>query len=199
MKLTGIENLYKDMKIKKIERYKFNFIYAKVEFDVIFFIDESPFILMFGVKKTRFYFEVEVKSGYQIVPYFDEKVYRELVALFEFNINEKGPFKPIYFFEALNDRFPAYASINERPSPSELAHYYRNIEEADKIYFWGWIDHEKNKKENKDYKGNVSKENLEKTKKLLGYKAYERCKKKNISSRWTDDQSKEISFDFVEK
>lgn len=192
MKMTGIESLYKDMRRKNIDRYKFCFNYAKVDFDVIFFIDESPFILMLGIVRTRFYFEVQVNPGYQIVPLFDEKVYKELVKLLEFDNIVNSPFKPIYFFEALNKVIPKYADLRNSPKPSEIAKYYRDIEEADKKYFWGWIDHEKNRKENECYKGNVTPDNLRKTRKLLGYEAYMRCKEKNISSRWTDDRSKEI-------
>ena len=84
MRLSGIKNLYVDMKRKKINRYKFEFIYAKVEFDVIFFIDEEPFILMFGVKKNNFYFEVEVRGGFSIIPIFEQRVYKKIVELFDF-------------------------------------------------------------------------------------------------------------------
>jgi len=196
--LTGIEKLYKDMKSKKIDRYKFDFHYAEVEFDVIFFIDEKPFVLMFGVKKSNFYFEIEMKNGYTIIPYFENNVYDTLMKLFKFKSGGGDIFKPIYFFEALNKHFPKSANTKSIPKPSDIGRYRREVEEADKIYFWGWIDHEKNRKENQNYKGNVSDTNLEKTRKLLGYKAYLRCKKKNISSRWTDDGSKEIPYSLDE-
>lgn len=194
MKLTGIESLYKDMRSKNIDRYKFDFKYAEVEFDIIFFIDEKPFILMFGVKKSNFYFEIEIKNGYTIIPYFEKKVYDTLIKLFKFEDRGNDVFKPIYFFETLNERIPKFAIKKNIAKPSEIARYRRDVEESDKIYFWGWIDHEKNRSENHDYKGNVSDKNLEKTRKLLGYKAYLRCKEKNISSKWTDDESKEIEY-----
>ncbi|MCS7465006.1 DUF6037 family protein [Paenibacillus doosanensis] len=61
--------------------------------------------------------------------------------------------------------------------------YRKDVEEADKIYFMGWLD--------KTISGNkATPNNLEKTRLLLGQDAYVRCKAKNVSSRWTDDVKK---------
>lgn len=54
LKLEGIEKLYRDMQNKHIDRQKFDFKYNATEFDVIFFTDEIPYNLMFGVKRKIF-------------------------------------------------------------------------------------------------------------------------------------------------
>lgn len=65
--------------------------------------------------------------------------------------------------------------------------YVRDIEEADKICFYG---REHNNEENI----HVTDDNLIKTKEFLGYQAYLVCKEKNISSRWSDLENKAKNF-----
>lgn len=187
MKLEGLKALYKDMKDKKIERYKIQFSFHGVAFDVFFFIDENPFILMFGVKVENFYFEVQVKSGFEVNPIFDEDTYQELMKILNLSYDPNNPFKPKYFFEEFNKKIPQKVISSDLPEPQEVAAFRRNVEENQKIYFFGWKDNNKTDE-------NVSPENLRKTKLLLGEVAYERCKKKNISSKWTDKEHLALKF-----
>jgi len=192
MKLTGLREIYKQMKKLDLESIKFEFTYAKVGFDVIFFIDDSPFILMFGIKKVNQYFEIKVKEGFEIVPFIEDKdVFKTLIKLFEFSGDGDKTFKMKHFFESFNMNIPSYITISSKTLPTDIAKYDNDVEEADRIYFWGWINHGLNKKLNSDYKGSVKQPNLMKTKKYLGKKAFMRCTKYNISSRWTDDKKKE--------
>ena len=85
------------------------------------------------------------------------------------NKNNTEPFKPKHFFEAFNNGIPQYVNSKNKVRPIDIAKYRRDVEESDKIFFFGWIDHEKNKIENKNYKGNVQKGNLDKTRKYLVY------------------------------
>lgn len=176
MILEGLRSLYKEMKNINLERYKIPFNYNNVSFDVFFFIDETPFILMFGVKALNFYFEVEVNNGFLINPILDKEVYYKLIEILNLNSNSNNPFKPQYFFEEFNKKIPGNISVNNKPKPHEIAQFRRDVEENEKIYFLGWKDNNLNNE-------NVSPENLYKTKRLLGDNAFERCKRKNISSR----------------
>lgn len=180
MQLDGLRNLYRDMKINNLERYKIQFAFNNVSFDVFFFIDESPFILMFGVRAFNFYFELQVESRFQINPILEKDTYATLVSILNLNYDSQNPFKPNYFFEEFNKKIPQKVMLNNVPKPHEIGQFRRNIEENEKIHFFGWQD-------NKIRNEKVSQENLIKTKLLLGKKAYERCKQKNISSRWTND------------
>lgn len=83
------------------------------------------------------------------------------------------------FFDEFNKQLPKFTHTYSTPMPQTIAVYCSNVDEPEKIYFFCWLD---NNKTGHD----VSLDNLLKTKKLLSNKAYERCKRGNISSRWTD-------------
>ena len=56
MKLDGLVELYKSMKVQGIDRYRFEYKCGRAVFDVFFFVDGSPFLLLFGVKAENFSF-----------------------------------------------------------------------------------------------------------------------------------------------
>lgn len=181
LKLNGIEPLYRDMKVKELDRYKFLFQFRNIKFDVFFFIDEEPYILLFGVQAENFSFEIKVIRGFNIEPIFDNNSYIKLAKILGFKPDPANPFRPIVFFEDFNQKVPSIAEKRCRPKPHEVAVYRRNVEESDKIYYMGWRD-------NNLLNQNVSEENLEKTRQILGIQAYDICKRKNLSTRWTDDK-----------
>ncbi|MFT9076316.1 DUF6037 family protein [Ethanoligenens sp.] len=187
MVLNGLRNLYKSMKSQKIQRYKFNFSYCGVNFDTFFFIDNEPFKLALGVIAYNLYFEVRVDRGFVIKIQIEPETYKKLIEVLDFRYSKNGPFKPIYFFEALNKAIPHIARKQNVAKPHDIAVYITNVEESEKIYFCGWRDDEKRHE-------HVRLPNLEKTKKLLSHKAYIMCKEKNISSRWTADKDRAVEF-----
>jgi hypothetical protein len=183
MKLDGLVNLYRSMKSQGIDRCRFEYRHGRALFDVFFFIDDSPFILLFGAKGEAFSFEVEVTSGFNINPTLDSATYKELCRILGLEYDPNNPFSPKGFFAQFNQHVPRTASINANAEPHDIAQYRNVAEEEDKIYFLGW--------RNNDRRGErVSEVNLAKTKDLLGKKAYDRCNSKNISSCWTDDPDK---------
>lgn len=184
MKLNGIQSLYSGMRGQSIDRYRFDYKNGKGHFDIFFFIDEQPFILLFGAKGGNFSFEVQVKKGFEIQTMLDKETFNKLLDFLGIKYSPQNPFSTNKFFQDFNQNIPNSARLSNIPKPQEIIKYRKNVEESEKIYFWKWLDNTK--------QGNhVSEENLEKTKKILGIKAYERCKKKNISSCWTNDKSKE--------
>ena len=184
MQLDGLKNLYQAMKKVKIERYRFDYKNGKGKFDIFFFIDENPFILLFGAKGGNFSFELVVKNGFTIDTKLDKETYKKLIRFLDIEYSEGDPFSTFKFFEDFNLSIPNKLSVSNLAKPHEIIKYRKNVEESNKIYFWKWLDNTKQGNE-------VSIENLEKTKQLLGIQAYNRCKNKNISSCWTDDKSKE--------
>ncbi|MBB6670063.1 DUF6037 family protein [Cohnella nanjingensis] len=191
MKLDGIIPLYNNMRLLNLDRYRFGFIYNNVSFDVFFFLDESPYKLMFGVKAENFYFEKDVKKGFVIDPTLEREKYSELCRILGLQYDPINKFKPIYFFLEFNKNITQKVIKKNIPRPHELAVYRKDVEESDKIFFMGWLDNKAN--DNK-----VTPKNLEKTRLLLGRDAYFRCKAKNVSSRWTDDikKAQEVILDF---
>lgn len=185
MKLDGVLSLYKSMKDQDIERYRFEYNAGQAVFDVFFFIDSSPYLLLFGVKAKNFSFELEVKQGFMIDHQLDSETYKRLCEALELEYNPDRPFSPYNFFSHFNKQIPTHASMQQKAKPHDLAQYKNIAEEADKIYFIGWRDNSK-------WGTNVQQSNLTKTKELLGEKAYRSCQKKNISSCWTDKKDMAI-------
>lgn len=171
------------MRQQNIERYRFNFNFDRVKFEVFYFIDESPHILTFCVIAHNYYFEIPVQKGFQIRPFIEK--YKEFCRVMGFTYNPDSPFSTMVFFEHFNHQTPHLASRANIPKPRDIAAVYGDkIEEHERIYFVCWIDNER-------LGHNVSETNLEKTRKLISYEAYLRCKNKNISSRWSPNPSAE--------
>jgi hypothetical protein len=106
MKLDRLKNLYIGMRNSKIERYKIQFTFNNVSFDVFFFIDENPYLLVFGVKAVNFYFEVKVKSGFSINTFFPKDIHTRLIAILNLKYDPNSSFKLNYFFEDFNKKIP---------------------------------------------------------------------------------------------
>lgn len=184
MKLS-LFNLYKSMIKQDIERYKFNFKFNQFNFEAIYFIGEEPHVLSFGIINHNFYFESCVEKEFRIRPYINNL--NKFCEIMGFEYNKENPFHPSKFFSSFDGQLPSLADNKGIPKPSKVALHRKNVMESDEIYFVGWLDNNKAGR-------NVHSENLEKTRRLLSYEAYTRCKEKNISSRWSPYPSDENKY-----
>lgn len=178
MKLFEIKSLLYDMKLNKTEQDKFAFKYNNVKFDVIILVDREPYELLFGVIDVNYAFTLTLSKGYELEMLSNVTFYKLCDIL---NLKPgKDEFNSYKFLRFFAKQIPkSYSRI--KIEPDEIAiHKRHNINESDKIYFKGWRTHTTD--------GNTVR-NLEKTKALLGNKAYEYCKKHNISSCWSDKKS----------
>jgi Family of unknown function (DUF6037) len=184
MKLDRLESLYRSMKFHDIERYRFEYKVRVAVFDVFFFTDESPFLLLFGVKAKNFCFDLKVDpSSFVIDHLLDPLTYKGLCKVLELEYDPENKFSPWKFFFEFNSKIPKVAFANQKSKPQDVARYRSFSEEPDKVYFCGWRDNDK--------RGDKV-QNLDKTRALLGEKAYQRCKDKNISSCWTANEKAAI-------
>lgn len=182
MKLEALRSIYQEMRNYNMERYKFIINYnAETSFEVIFFIDESPFILTFGLKAHNLYFEVPVERGFNVRVVLENEVYKKLSSILSHKsfVGRSTPFKPSSFFENFDRMIPKHFNPKSIPSIYEIAQH-RVVEEKEKVYFMGW-------KDNNITNERVREQNLKKTRLLLSEEAYKRSKQKNMSSRWTDN------------
>ncbi len=184
-KFTALESLHNNMKLNDMERVVFPFRYNEKGFSCIFITDILPYRLYLStLGEKAITFELEINNKYETSSYMED--YNKLIEYLELTYDPKHKFKPNDFFRSLNSKIPA--SCNNQPSYRDIiliAASHRNIEESNKIYFCGW-------RNNKT--GNVREGNLEKTRSAFGDVLAELCKKKNISSRWTDiDNDEEIN------
>ena len=189
--LNGLVALSKSMKDQDIDRYRFEYRHGKALFDVFFFIDEKPYVLLFGAKGENFSFEVIVSCKFEIEIYLDNTTYYGLCRVLQLRYNPDNRFSTRGFFEEFNQATPSKAKVTSIPEPHEIANYRSVAEEEDKTFFLSWRNNAKRGDQ-------VSETNLMKTKQLLSYKAFERCKDKNISSCWTDDSTKAKKYKLPE-
>lgn len=181
LKLTNLKQLYGEMKTTQQTRQQFQITYNSVVADVFFFIDKTPFILAFGIVATQAYFELQVTTGFNVVSLFDNETYDLIIKEFHIQYKPDHKFRPSDFLEAINLKLPKHVSETKPVEPKHIAKYHRDIEEADKIYFCGFINQSK-------FGRHVSSQNLYKTHVLMGEEAYRRCLLEGISTKWTDKQ-----------
>jgi hypothetical protein len=189
MRLTGLQPLYRSMRAQDMERTKFRYQHNHLVFDCLFFIDTEPhFELVMGCLGHNFTIFVEVRKGFEITPYIEPKeTFLALRnALFQ-GMGSTNKFDPMAFFTEFNRHIPNHTSPDQAPTPDDVGRHYPDIEEADKRFFCGWLDNTK--------QGNhVSPSNLAKTRRLLGQRAHDLAQRRNLSTRWTHEQSKAIAF-----
>lgn len=175
---TGLRTLHKDMMTKKEERATFPFEFKGKAFSCIFLTDIIPYRLYLTTLGLHpMVFELEIERGYKAKCFIDD--YKSLIEYLEIRYDPTHKFVPGDFFEALNKRIPK--EFMRRPDYKhiiKIASKKRKIEEETKIYFCGW---RRNAPEQ-----NVTEKNLEKTRSAFGDTKAELCKRKNISSCWTD-------------
>ncbi|BCN08303.1 hypothetical protein RPSD_01880 [Ralstonia solanacearum] len=187
MKLDGLEPLYQDMQAKKLDRIRFDYRHGRVSFDVYFFIDGPTYQLLFGARGHNVAFEIKVDRNFEIWPRLDDDDYKALCKALGLTYDPANPFSPRAFFEDFAKHIPSAVPANHTVNPQDLVRFRRDVEEADKVYFCGWRD-------NTVRCETVTEKNLHKTRELLGEKAYTTCEARNISSCWTDDRTKAITF-----
>lgn len=176
--LNGLRPLHKSMLTQGISRQKFSYKHLAVEFDVYFFIDESPYELLFGAKGYNFAFTVIVQAGFKVAPYMKQEDYFRLREILGIKGGSGDPFSITAFLNEFDKKIPTNASTPAIPEPHEIS-VTRDVDEAHKRFFFGW--------RNNDIRGErVSEKNLNKTRELMGVPTYESCLKHNVSSKWTD-------------
>lgn len=183
MRLNNLSVLYVEMQKLGICRCRFRFEINRVAFDVFFLADVVPYILLLGLRGGVFSVEFNVSEEFEVKPYIDRGKYHELCRLLGLRWSPDNKFDPKKFLAALDASVPKQVRALQAVESRHIAHYWNNLEEANLVYFWQWRD-------NNIRNQRVSQKNLEKTRLLLGQRAYQICKDRNISSVWTDDPSK---------
>lgn len=105
-----------------------------------FLINENPFKLLFGLIGGNFALDLDVERGFRINPKIPKYKYYKLCEILEIEYNPTNPFSLSAFFREFNFKIPKIAYKDQKAQAHQVARYYRNLEEADKIYFFGWRD-----------------------------------------------------------
>jgi len=167
------------MTAQKIDMQQFKITVGVASFDCLFSVRETPFILSLtsrGINPKFFVFEVH--KGYWIKEYFG-KMYSELLSVLKIDGRSGKKLIPKDFLSDIDRSIPTIASPKRIPSSEMILSLRHDLEERDKPYFDAWIYWDKASGRS------PSKDNLKKTKLLLGIEAYNYSKKMNASSRWS--------------
>lgn len=178
IRLSGLWHFRRKMEAVGVGRDSFSYKANKATLKVVYLIDCRPNELIIGVEGVRIYaFPVEVTTDCYVTPYLGSHYGPLLDALGV----EKGTreFRTVNFFRELDGFVPDRPSVKAFPETEHIARFLDDVEEAEKVYFRGWLTHG-------DVR-HVTVENLRKTGRLLGPAAYESCLEHNISSRWSAD------------
>ncbi|WP_422823783.1 DUF6037 family protein [Variovorax robiniae] len=186
MQIPHLSQLHVNMIAQRLTKTKFAFRFRTLVFSVIYIADQFPHELLFGCRANNLFFVVKVRRDYSVSTYLGE-AYGALVRALELHPNRANPFSPAVFFNEFAEVVPVATNAGRTPSITEIAIHSRDVEDADKIYFFGWLTHD-------GKTSSSSKKNLAKTLRLCGYATYQFCSRHNISSRWTDDATKEVQY-----
>lgn len=164
-------------------REKFHFSFKNIKFTIIFLIDRSPFELLIGAVGTQWATVLTMSNGFNITGMADKDFF-ELRNLL--NLNSKKfsePFSSWTFIKIIESYAPAQCS-SYIFQPHDIAKYKLSDNDK-KIYFIGWNDHIKDKR---------NAQNFDKTERLLGKNVADFCRENNISSMWSEIPSEHVSY-----
>ncbi|MDP1771781.1 MAG: DUF6037 family protein [Methylobacter sp.] len=178
MKLDKLALLYANMKAQGITKTKFDFAFRNLLFSVIYIAEQFPHEILFGCRAHDLFFVVQVQRDFTISTYLGDS-YRALMEALGLHPNPSNRFSPNVFFEEFKSAIPQSATPANVPTVTDIASISRDVEEANKIYFLGWLPHD-------GIRSKPSADNLAKTKRICGHVTYNTCLRHHISSRWTD-------------
>ena len=187
MRLNNLAVLHHAMVEGGISRYRFGYTTNGVAFQIFFFAEGDPFELLFGCLANNSAFTINVDHLYRIDPALPRDTFRTLCQALGLTFDPNNKFRTSAFFQSFSRAIPTTVEPAGRVRPRDIAPFSRDIEEADRVYFCGWRD-------NTVRGEHVSSANLRKTRDWLGLPAFLSCQRRNISSCWTDDPTRELAF-----
>lgn len=162
---------------------QFRLTCGAASFDCLFSVSESPFILSLTSRgENPKFFKFSVEKGYWIREYFGE-MYGDLVEVLRIDGRSGESLIPKNFLMQLDRQIPRFAKKQAIPSSEEIVRLRHDLEERDKPYFDTWIYW------SKDSGRGPTKENLEKTRLVMGYQAYQYSIDRNASSKWSANKT----------
>lgn len=180
MKMNNLQLLHQSMMSKNVDIQQFRIVTGAASFDCLFSVREAPFVLTLTSRGlSPKFFKFDVKKGYWITPYFKDFFY-ELVEVLSTNSKSKVRLEPKKFLEQVNSVIPKVAKVDKVPSTDQIIKLRLDIlEKREKRFFDTWIYWKS------EERPGPSKENLQKTKSVLGKDALEHSISMRASSRWS--------------
>lgn len=182
MKCYDFIQLIDDMKLNNVDKEHYSFVFNSFQFDVILSITYFGYEILVAVHTHNWGCVLNMNKNYIIdIP---NEVYFSLCNLLNLNWSNDH-FSSAVFLQLLSKNSPKQSQctgVNYLTLRNYLP--YRQVDEADKIYFCGWNDHKKDKRKAK---------NFDKTEFFFGRSVTDYCRKNNISSLWSDIPRNELN------
>lgn len=182
--LPNLGRLTRSMLACGIERQRFEYVHGRGIFDVFYCLGSPDAELLLGARGADppLAISIAVVGGKYVHTYLGTQ-YGALCEYLGLRYNPDNPFSTRDFFMQLDEHVPRAAIPTRSPRYQDLVEYRGRERDRDGRWFLSW-------KQNAPPETNVTEENLRKTKELLGCRAFEICKRHNISSCWTHDRSR---------
>lgn len=187
MKLENLSLLYSNMRAQKLSKTKFEFRFRALLFSVIYIAEQFPHELLFGCRAHNLFIVVQVSKDFTVSTFLGDS-YGALIRALNLHPDSNNPFSSNVFFAEFKTAIPCVTMAANTPTVNEIASNRCDVDDADKNYFFGWLNHG-------GINSSPSTENLLKTRKICGDATYEICRRHLISSRWTADENKALQYD----
>ena len=174
MKCVDFAPLIQSMKTNNVDKEHYSFNYNKFKFDVIFPLSHNGYQILVAIHNQNWGCVLNMNK-YFIVEMNNEDYYSLCKIL---NLSwSKDHFNSSTFLRLLSEKAPRKSSL-QGVDYRELRKYssFRHVDENEKIYFCGWNDHLKDKRQAR---------NFDKTEFYLGKTVADYCRRNNISSLWS--------------
>lgn len=187
-----LKRLMSSMHDQDKDMEQFGITYNDVDFDCILDISCTPIVLMIGTSKADENFACilpitfDAEHNRYICSMPNDKFFK-LRDLLHLQYTTGEHFSSFLFLRFVDQHLPAQASP-QMASPAVVGRlrkeYISDDAREEGFLFRRWLSH---KGQNN---GHVTKQNLEKTRLLLGTNISEYCAERDISSQWTTDPTK---------
>ena len=186
IEISGLRTLHKKMVTSKIQHQKFRVTTGAVAFECLF--SAPPFQLSLtsrGSQRPEF-FLFKILPGYRIKTLINSDDFKRLMALLKTHGQSNSKFSSLEWFTQISCQVPQI--ITKEPTPKEICTLRNDLEEPEKPYWDTWIQWTDGRK--------PSKNNLQKTRLLLGDEAYRYSLKMGFSTKWSStDLGRHFSLD----
>lgn len=186
--LHALRPLYRQMRHADRLRVQFEYVHPnnQARFVVVFLADTAPFQLALVAKGARPFAAVfDVQPGFKVDPWIAD--FHRLMDVLGVDGPGKSQFRVSHFLQEALAAAPKHVDQAHDASPAVLVRIHPDVEEADKIYFKHFVDHNGNGR-------HPRLTNLDKTRRLLGEDCYQFCRHRNISSAWSARPSDEQPY-----
>lgn len=184
MYMSGLQRLHASMQQAGIDRVAFQIPHNHLTFAGVFLADVTDYELAFGPIGHNLILPFKVDRGYNVLAHLrDDALLQALKDAL--NLGRGGnAFRFGEFLEQIDDKLGNFpVNTSNVPDYADVIRLYPATEEALKVHYIKLKPHKK-------HGGNVTPENLAKTRRLLGQTMHDFCKRNNVSSCWSATKPK---------